>query len=166
MSKKEDIFSLINTPKAKMFLNVIESNGNKLNTIHAHLIFEELLTEYLLTIFPLNNGIENAKLQFHQKLALIYSLSNNPLSHQLYGMLKKLNKIRNKYAHSLDPSDVETLENELISSIPKVMFPEKNISLIGNRTVPLPYTYSEKYVIALRWIFSELIIIRVDQANS
>lgn len=81
-------------------------------------------------------------------------------------MLKKLNKIRNKYAHSLDPSDVEILENELISSIPKIMFPEKTLSLIGNRKVPLPYTYSEKYVIALRWIFSELIIIREDQVHS
>ncbi|QPR87296.1 hypothetical protein [Aeromonas hydrophila] len=166
MNKKEDFFSFINTPKGKMFLNVMESNGNKLNTIHAHLIFEELLTEYLLKIFPLNNGIENAKLQFHQKLTLIYSLRNNQLSNQLYGMLKKLNKIRNKYAHSLDPSDVESLENELILSVPKIMFPEKTLSLIGNKKVPLPYTYSEKYVIALRWIFSELIIIRVDQAHS
>lgn len=45
--KKKEFFSFINTPKGKMFLNVMESNGNKLNTIqyntiqYMHILFSK-----------------------------------------------------------------------------------------------------------------------------
>ncbi|WP_375320661.1 hypothetical protein [Aliivibrio logei] len=156
MSKHKDRIAFLEQPEGKMFINVIESNGNKINAINAHLIFEELLTELLRPTFCNNSGIERAKLQFHQKLHLVNALESNKLSPQLYGALKKLNKIRNSYAHSLNPQGVSELEVELISIAPSSVFPEKSLLTLGSKTVKQTYNLPEKYVIALKWMFSEL----------
>ena len=154
---KKDIFNFLETPKGKMFLNVIESNGNKFNTIHAHLIFEEIMTELLLDVFCHNKGLESAKLQFHQKLHLVYALKGDLLSHQLYGGLKKLNKIRNSYAHTLNPNGVTELEEDLISTIPKEMFPDKEPFILNKIEIEQTYSFNEKYVVSLNWLFEALI---------
>ncbi|MGY6434431.1 hypothetical protein ACXIUX_22730 [Vibrio parahaemolyticus] len=156
MGTGKDFLQLLDKPEGKMVLNVMETNGSKVNTINAHLIFEELLTELLRTVFCENDGIERAKLQFHQKLHLVNSLKSSKLPPHLYGALKKLNKIRNCYAHSLNPQGVNELESDLISIVPSSQFPIKAPFQLGNHSIEQGYDFQEKYVIALRWIFSEL----------
>jgi len=70
--------------------------------LKGHLVMEELMTEAIGRFVLHGNLIEEAKLQFHQKLALCRSISVNNQDHNMWNLIGKLNSFRNHLAHSLN----------------------------------------------------------------
>lgn len=157
MSKLEDIFEFMETPRGKALFELNGSNGNKLNTIHAHLIIEEVLTDLLKLTFSFGSNLEDARLQFHQKMKLCRSLIGNNFPSDVYGSIKLLNDIRNKYAHSLSPEGVKLMEHKLVNLVPSDIFEPKEMPVIGGKPIKLELSHQEKYEKSLRWLINELV---------
>ncbi len=79
-------------------LSLIEEPTTKVLTIH---LYTEFWINKLIDLSsPKPQEILNRNLNFSIKLILIYNMGLIP--EQLYLNIKKLNKLRNKYAHNLD----------------------------------------------------------------
>jgi hypothetical protein len=83
------------------FNKVWAQNIDKIGKIvRAHLVVEHYMTAYLATRNPLLGSIENARLAFSQKVALL-SESDSAIAYLAPG-IRRLNAIRNRLAHNLD----------------------------------------------------------------
>lgn len=157
MSKFEDLSEIMETSSGKAFFTLNGSNGNKLNTIHAHLIIEEILTDLLKITFSFGSNLEDARLQFHQKMKLCRSLIGNGFSSDIYGAIKLLNDIRNKYAHNLSSEGVELMEHKLVNLVPDDIFEPIEMPTIGGKSIEIELSHQEKYQKSLRWLIDELV---------
>jgi len=119
--------------KLTRFMKLIPKGGDEtLITLKGHLLVEELLTEILIKRLGKHNplGIEiSSRMMFNQKLNYCWSLIQNELSNDLWISLKKLNSIRNKMAHAVEPegitSKIDSFTNMVMNSSGYAM-PETN----------------------------------------
>lgn len=70
--------------------------------IKGHLVAEDLMSKALESFVLHGEHIEDAKLQFHQKLELCKSISLSDNKNNMWNLIKKLNVVRNALSHSLD----------------------------------------------------------------
>lgn len=70
--------------------------------LKGHLVMEELMTEAIGRFVLHSEFIEQAKLQFHQKLALCRSMSVDEHGNNMWNLIAKINGLRNHLSHSLN----------------------------------------------------------------
>ena len=97
----------------------INNKDDSLLTLKGHFLCEELLTSYieLLSLSPSYLGGSN--LSFMHKLNFARALSNEEINNSWHwDCMKKINSIRNKYAHlEKDKERIEKLKLNLVSSV-------------------------------------------------
>ena len=69
--------------------------------LKGHLLIEEKLTEALETYLLHGKHLDNARLQFHQKLSLCKGISTGESDNNMWNVIKQLNNLRNSLSHSL-----------------------------------------------------------------
>lgn len=70
--------------------------------LKGHLVIEDLLNKALGSFFIHGDLIDNARLQFHQKLELCKAISVSEHQNNVWNLVKKINVLRNALSHSLD----------------------------------------------------------------
>jgi hypothetical protein len=86
------------------------------SVLKAHLVFEELLREYLDRKLPNPEALDGARLTFAQLLALARACSPDA-RHWHWVAIAKLNKIRNALSHNLLPAERDSRIAEFVSFI-------------------------------------------------
>lgn len=66
-----------------------------------HLVIEEVMTEAIERYVLHGEIVADAKLQFHQKLALCKAISVSEKNNPMWGLIGKINNVRNNLSHSL-----------------------------------------------------------------
>ena len=88
----------------KKLLQHLRPKGDPVLTIlKGHLLVEELLREHLNKMLPNPKAIEQLDLSFNDCLCLVKAHHNQPFLRWLWEAIKKLNILRNKLAHNLEP---------------------------------------------------------------
>jgi hypothetical protein len=85
----------------------LQTTDRTLVVLKGHLLIEEMLREFVSTHFPNPHQLDGARLTFHQYLCLAKSIDTDPLREKLWITIEKLNMLRNKLAHSLEPKELE-----------------------------------------------------------
>jgi hypothetical protein len=92
----------------------LNTTDRVLVVLKGHLLVEELLREYVEMHVRDPGPLLDARLTFHQCLCLARAFDDDPLREKLWLVIEKLNSLRNKLAHSLEPKDVERSVREFI----------------------------------------------------
>ena len=87
-------------------LNHLPDDDLELITLKGHLILEQELKAILLDSVKQQSPINKARLQFSQLAKIIKAFLYTEENSWLWGAIDKLNKIRNQYAHNLEPDSV------------------------------------------------------------
>jgi len=95
----------------------LDSTDNVTVVLKGHLLVEELLREYVSLQFQKPEMLKDARLTFHQILCIARASSNNASNEKLWLSIEKLNGLRNKLAHSLEPKDLEIKIKEFVSHL-------------------------------------------------
>lgn len=83
--------------------------------LKGHLLVEELLREYTASTAISSEYLADARLTFHQCLCIARSFDPEPVSNKkLWAAISKLNSLRNKLAHNLEPKDIECKIDEFV----------------------------------------------------
>jgi len=83
--------------------------------LKGHLVAEDLMNQALEAFVLHGEHIEDARLQFHQKLELCKAISVNDNCNNMWNLIKKINVLRNALSHSLDPERREKAVQSLAS---------------------------------------------------
>ncbi len=97
-----------------------DSPDISLPILKAHLLAEELLSDYihLKVKHPKHLQLEKNHWSFINKLELASSLANDQLQNMwIWTALNKLNALRNRLSHSLEPKDIEKKINEFKEAV-------------------------------------------------
>jgi len=70
--------------------------------LKGHLVAEDLMNQAIESFVLHGEYIENARLQFHQKLEFCKSISLSDDNNNMWNLIKKINVVRNALSHSLD----------------------------------------------------------------
>jgi len=97
--------------------------------LKGHLVMEELMSEAIGRFVLHESLIEEAKLQFHQKLALCRSMSVSDQNNKMWNLIGKLNSFRNHLAHSLN-DDVRKQKLQSVRSVYEQEFGKKELAAI------------------------------------
>ena len=85
--------------------------------LKGHLLAEEIINELLFCLLKTPTALEKTKLNFNTKLCFIRSLiPKNSLCHA-FDAVEKLNTLRNKLAHHLEPVDLDNLINSFLRTL-------------------------------------------------
>jgi uncharacterized protein with von Willebrand factor type A (vWA) domain len=103
-----------NLGKWDEFLAKTKSNEILVVVLKGHMYIERELTNLLTETILDEKVLENTT--FRYKLELVYSMN---LITKYYGSIKKVNDIRNNYAHKFDYEFGENEFNDLVSTLPK-----------------------------------------------
>ena len=83
-----------------------------------HLIVEEGLNRYLDINLKSSKYLDQARFSFHQKLCLVRSLNDSSeVDDMIWDQYVKLNSIRNKIAHNLEPNNIKELIKQFNESV-------------------------------------------------
>ncbi|MDD5267351.1 MAG: hypothetical protein PHO08_09520 [Methylococcales bacterium] len=96
----------------KTFINLSPTQGSFKNTIFGHLIIEELIRELVSDRLKKASVIENSNFSFYQICSIAEGLYGDDIPSWILPAAKKLNKIRNQYAHNLNPDGIDDLLND------------------------------------------------------
>jgi len=83
--------------------------------LKGHLLVEEMLREYIKLQVHRADKLQDARLTFHQCLCLARAFDKEESNEKLWSSVEKLNGLRNKLSHSLEPKDVEAKLKEFVS---------------------------------------------------
>ncbi|WP_163130835.1 hypothetical protein [Agarivorans sp. Alg241-V36] len=90
------------------FLEVLPESGDKeLTLLKAHLVIEEVLTKILAKECVNEKYLNEAKLQFHQKVKLVRAFYQLTHSDWIWKALHNLNQARNHMSHNLTKHELE-----------------------------------------------------------
>ncbi|KGM07584.1 hypothetical protein LP43_1200 [Methylophaga thiooxydans] len=104
----------------KKFISIMKQDHDAIGRVlKAHIVVEHYLTIYLQQNLTIEN-IDDIKLTFAQKVALLPS-SGSAVSAIKLG-IKKLNQVRNKFAHRLEV-ELEELEINAINEVIRIFRP-------------------------------------------
>ena len=70
--------------------------------LKGHLVMEDVMTDAICTFVHHGSQIEDARLQFHQKLKICRSMSLSDQENRMWDMIAAINTLRNQLSHSLD----------------------------------------------------------------
>jgi hypothetical protein len=70
--------------------------------LKGHLVVEDLMNKALESFVFHGDHIDDARLQFHQKLELCRSISLKDNKNNMWNLIKKINSLRNALSHSID----------------------------------------------------------------
>ncbi len=114
-------------------INSILPEGDQLEllTLIGHLLIEREIYKVLRSEIDHAKYLEDAELQFHQLVKIYKALFYKTGYDQFWAGVKKLNKIRNEYAHNLNSQKVEKLISELLETFEEVILP--NEGSLGER---------------------------------
>jgi hypothetical protein len=107
----------------KAFVNLAPEQGIFKNTIIGHMIIEELIRDLVEIKLEKASVLENSSFTFFQLTVLTEGLYGKTFPSWLWPATRKLNKIRNKYAHNLCPEDTD----ELLSDFNEFVFKESGL---------------------------------------
>ena len=111
----------------KLILELVNQGNDLLIVIRCHLLLESYLIKIIESILPNPSELEIDKLSFIQKVGL--ALAINGISHEMKGLLIKLNSIRNKFAHdhlkTITDKEIIELENTMSIEQRKELMPEE-----------------------------------------
>lgn len=71
--------------------------------LKGHLVVEDLMNKALEAFVLHGEHVEDARLQFNQKLELCKAISVSENKNNMWNLIKKINVLRNALSHSLDP---------------------------------------------------------------
>ena len=96
--------------------------------LKGHLVIEEVMTESIQTFLLHKEFVEDARLQFHQKLQLCRAISVSDQNNNMWNLIASINSVRNQLSHSLDPAGrskrIESLNSTFAKEFPDSV-PEK-----------------------------------------
>ena len=96
----------------------LRSRDSTVLILKAHLVSEEIMNDLISSMLPHPEHIQKSRLNYAQILNLAKSVSDDERHDKwVWAGLKKLNEIRNSYSHSLEPKEIETKENELVTLV-------------------------------------------------
>lgn len=84
--------------------------------IKAHLVAESLLYEILEKLLPNATALEGARFSFPQLISVVESLRVHSSEQWIWASLRKLNVLRNEYAHRLTLDRLNQKREEFIRS--------------------------------------------------
>jgi hypothetical protein len=84
-----------------------QTTDSTLLVLKGHLLLEELLNKLITQYLVKPAALKDARLETHQKLCLAEALLHNHAHPWVWTALKKLNTIRNHFAHDLEPKGIE-----------------------------------------------------------
>lgn len=105
----------------RFFTHLPTTNDLTLIILKGHLLVEEEINEILDMKLKESSAIYQARLGFHQRLAVLKALTGTTDDPFLYSSIEKLNSLRNKISHNLEPND---LEIKIISFLKEIEDPE------------------------------------------
>lgn len=70
--------------------------------LKGHLVIEDLMNKAIENFVFHAEKIEEARLQFHQKIMICKSMSLSNCNDNMWNLLKQINNVRNSLSHSLD----------------------------------------------------------------
>jgi len=113
------------------FLEVLPKSGDKeLTLLKAHLVIEEVLTKILAKECVNEKYLNEAKLQFHQKVKLVRAYNKITNSDWVWKALQLLNQARNHMSHNLTAQELgEKMSSftNYVASHNSSLFEDKNI---------------------------------------
>lgn len=118
-----------------------------LSILKAHLLFEEMLRQYLVKSLPNPEALEGSRLSFVQLVAVARSLSRElePDS-WLWVAIQRLNKLRNILAHELASdslvSEVELYKTYCLQHLPPLPEPTLDLNARTGKDYPAHSAYS------------------------
>ncbi len=90
--------------------------------LKGHLVAEDMMNKAIESFVLHAEHIDNARLQFHQKLELCRALSLSDNKNKMWNLLKQINVVRNALSHSLD----ENRRSKAITSLRSIYDQEFN----------------------------------------
>jgi|WetSurMetagenome_2_1015567.scaffolds.fasta_scaffold120351_2 hypothetical protein len=102
-----------------------------LSVIKAHLVAESLLYQIIEKFVPNPSALNDARLSFPQLLSVIQAFRYIPSEQWIWNSLRKLNALRNEYAHRLSSDKLENRRRDFIQSTePWVTPPDGAVGLL------------------------------------
>ena len=92
----------------------LKTTDRTLVVLKGHLLIEEMLREFVSKHFHDRQQLADARLTFYQCLCLARAIDADPLREKLWRTVEKLNTLRNKLAHSLEPRELEKHIKEFV----------------------------------------------------
>jgi hypothetical protein len=100
------------------FLRHMPRNGDpELTLLKGHLLIEEMLQLLIEEKLANPAAMEDARLTFHQRLCLVRALYNDQLFGWVWTAIQKLNTVRNKLAHILEASEIQSQLEEFVTLV-------------------------------------------------
>ena len=91
--------------------------------LKGHLVLEEIMSEAIETFVHHGEKIQDARLQFSQKVKICRSMSLNEQDNPMWDLLQAINTLRNQMSHSLDRGKRERKVDSLVNHFDRE-FPE------------------------------------------
>ena len=99
--------------------------------IKSHLVAESLLYQIIEKFMPNPSALNDARLSFPQLLSVVQAFRHIPHEQWIWTSLRKLNSLRNEYAHRLNSEKLENRRLDFIKSTePWVTPPDGTIGLL------------------------------------
>jgi hypothetical protein len=116
-----DFFEQLRERAQKIGQHINKETDTTIIILKGHLLVEETLSEILKYTLKESNPmtIKIHNMMFAQKANLVWALKHDKIKLNIWPSLKRLNTIRNKMAHSLEPSDIDSLIEDFVKSVEK-----------------------------------------------
>lgn len=92
----------------------LQTTDRTLVVLKGHLLIEEMLREFVSKHFHDPQQLTDARLTFHQCLCLARAIETDQLREKLWRTVERLNTLRNKLAHSLEPKELDKYVKEFL----------------------------------------------------
>ena len=87
-----------------------------LSVIKAHLVAESLLYQIIEKFVPNPSSLNEARLSFPQLLSVVQAFRHIPRERWIWNSLRKLNTLRNEYAHRLSSEKLDNRRKDFVLS--------------------------------------------------
>jgi len=111
----------------KYYEHIPQEENLSLIVLKGHLLIEEELNQILSNFFNHPQFLPHMK--FGNTSKLVKSIYYKERDDWLWECVRKLNDVRNKYAHSLEPSDIEKDLKEITLLVKNDLSPEEPLSV-------------------------------------
>jgi hypothetical protein len=112
--------------------------------LKGHLLIEELLRAFIDKKIKNQKALDKANLNFNQCLFIAMAFHSEKYLDWLWNAARKLNVLRNKLAHNLEPKGLHAKVDDFIKYIEghnKISFPEKLVKQFGKVPVAIMLLY-------------------------
>tara|TARA_B100000749_G_C18381407_1_gene446178 strand:+ start:525 stop:1061 length:537 start_codon:yes stop_codon:yes gene_type:complete len=100
----------------------LETEDETVIVLKGHLLLEDLMREFCASKMVHEDALNDANLSFKQALQLAKALHLRHPEKWVWAGIEKVNNLRNKLAHNLEPKDYEKKRQELIQLVKGEVF--------------------------------------------